>query len=249
MENDSISERFVNVLIEKAKSGVEVRCLFDAVGSFFFANSPLSAKLTESGVKLEFFNWLSPFAPRSNHSSFWYFRNHRRNIIIDNKIAYTGSICIGEEMRNWIETVIEIDNPTTISKMLRVFNADWQLARKDIRKRAKKIPSGSDGLNFVTNSPIPSRHFLYKELVRSIKRAKNFAYLTTPYFIPDNRLIKSLRRAVNRGVDVRIIIPLETNHHLVDRGSQTYFDECLKAGIRIFRHKIFIHSKTAVIDN
>ncbi len=248
MENDSISERFVNVLTQKAKSGVEVRCLFDAVGSFFLANSPLATRLTESGVKLEFFNWLSPFAPSSNHRSFWYFRNHRRNIIIDYKIAFTGSICVGEEMKDWIETEIEIDNPITISRMVRVFNADWQLARKDIRRRSKKIPIGSDGLNFITNSPIPSRHFLYKELIKAIQRADHFAYLTTPYFIPDNRLIKSLRAAVRRGVDVRLIIPLETNHYLVDRGSHTYFEECLKVGIKIYRHGKFIHSKTAVID-
>jgi len=247
VENDVISHELAAVLIERAKAGVEVKCLFDAIGSFYLGRSHLPQEMIAAGVQLEFFNWLRPYSPKSQ--KLLYFRNHRRILIIDGKKAFTGSICFADHTKPWREAVLEIDEPAIITKMKEVFMMDWYRARQRKFKLRRKAPEGADGFYFVTSDPLPRRRFLYYRLIEAIRQAKTSVYLLTPYFLPDSRLLRVLKLAVRRGVDVRVLIPASSNHRIVDLGAETYFEDVLMAGIKIFRHQFIVHAKTTVIDD
>ncbi len=240
-------QAFVDILCQKASEGVEVRCLFDALGSFAFGRSSLHSQLLNAGAKVNFFNWLKPF---SNHNKkFIYFRNHRRLLILDGISAFTGGICIDDATAYWQDTQVEVTGPV-VEKMKDVFNRDWYSSeRVGLKLSRKKSPYGAEGFYFFTSDPLPHKRYLYYRLITAIKHAKNYIYLTTPYFLPDHKLSLALNKAVKRGVDVRLLVPKRSNHQLVNRGSQTYYDYFLSHGIKIYRTPIMIHDKTGVIDD
>jgi cardiolipin synthase len=102
---------------------------------------------------------------------------------------------------------------------------------------------------FCTNSPHLRQRFIYNELIDVIRNAKKYIYLTTPYFVPDIRLLRVIRLAAKRGVDVRILLPLVSNYRSIDFAAQSYFTLLLKAGVKIYRHTgQMLHAKTAVVD-
>jgi cardiolipin synthase len=247
VEDDEISKRLCDTLSRKAREGIEVKCLFDAVGSFNLGRSKLLSELSASGVQVEFFNWLWPFAPQNE--KVLYFRNHRRVLLIDNKKAFTGSICFGDYTKEWKEAQVEITEPLLIEKMKEVFTIDWYRAKKRQLRIRKKAPEGQDGHAFVTSDPLPRRRFLYYRMISAIRKAEKSIYFITPYFLPDNRLLRALKVATSRGVDVRVVLPLSSGHSIVDYGARTYFEQALFSKIKIYRHQFVLHAKTAIIDD
>jgi cardiolipin synthase len=102
---------------------------------------------------------------------------------------------------------------------------------------------------FRTNAPHMRQRFIYNELIEAIRNAKKYIYLTTPYFVPDIRLLRVIRLAAKRGVDVRILLPMISNYKSIDFAAQSYFTLLLKAGVKIYRYTDpMLHAKTAVID-
>jgi cardiolipin synthase A/B len=236
---------FLNLLSQKAKEGLDVRCIFDALGSFTLGRSKYVEEMHNAGVKILFFNWLRPFSP--HNQKFLYFRNHRRLLIIDDRTAFTGGICVGEDKKGWIDTQAQVEGPV-VSNMKEVFMMDWFRATR--RKfRRKRIPIIEGDFMYVTSTPLPRRRYLYYQFIEAINQAKYSINLITPYFLPDHKLTRSLIKAARRGVSVRLLIPLNSNHPIVNIGSQTYFEYFLMNGIEIYRHPEMLHSKTAAIDD
>jgi cardiolipin synthase len=242
---DDVAIPFHELLCQKAQEGVEVKCIFDALGSFYLGRSPYLEKLTRAGVGVQFFNWLRPFA--HHNQKFLYFRNHRRLLIIDGETAFTGGVCIGNRMALWQETAVEATGPV-VEQMKEVFLQDWYQAQK-IKRRKKRLPSGGEGFYFFTSTPLPRQRMLYHRLINAIRQAKLYIYLNTPYFLPDFRLGHALTEAAKRGVDVRVLVPFKTDQSWVDRGSHTYYDHLLLHGVKIYRAPFMVHDKTAVIDD
>lgn len=244
---DESAKTFIDVLCEKAKQGIEVRCLFDALGSFALGRSPLLLqKMQEAGVRIHFFNWLKPFS--HHNQKFLYFRNHRRMLIIDEETAWTGGICIDNETAQWQDTQVEVTGPVVL-QMKEVFLRDWFGTKYFKKQGKKKEPAGAEGLYFFTSTPFPRRRYLYYRLISAIRQAKTYIYLTTPYFLPDHKLSMALKDAVKRGVEVKLLIPGRSNHPIVNRGSQTYYEDFLLHGVKIFLSNIMVHDKTGAIDD
>lgn len=246
--NDEISQKFVELFIRKQKAGVRVRVLCDTVGGWALFNSSLPREMRESGVDIRFFNVVSPWRIGSFFS--WFFRDHRKILVIDGKIGFTGGVGIRNEMASWRDTHVKVSGPIVL-EMERAFNELWaQAAEKDILSRIKKIKTYAKGFHFVINAPYWRKRFIYHDMVEAIRSAQKYIYLTTPYLVPDNRFLRILRLAVQRGVDVRIIVPKQSNMPFVERASQAHFDMLLEPGVRIFQyHHGFLHAKTAVIDD
>lgn len=248
--NDKVGQEFLDLCAKKAREGVKVRILCDEVGSFPLARSNIE-NIVSSDVELRFFNSLIPWDP--NTESLWYFRNHRKLLVVDDVIGFTGGACISEEMRGWRESHVRVEG-SVVKEMKEAFNIMWNKEYKKAKfyfkkKQRKNEVSGSQKeFSYITNSPLPRKRFMYHELLSAIKRTEHYLYLTTPYFLPDHRLLRTIKKAVKRGVEVRLIVPLHPNHLIVDIASRTFFYDCLKAGIRIFRYKNMIHSKTMVSD-
>lgn len=246
LHTDEIGNQFIAVLKEKAKEGVNVRLLVDSAGSFGFYSSLVPDMLREQGVKVSFFNTFFPGA-KASHTP-WLFRDHQKLLIVDSAVAFTGSICLGEEMRDWRDTHVEVRG-SIIPGMEYEFNKMWKYSHKRRFRPKMKKPLSPDGLNYITNAPLPRRRFLYFTLIEAIRGSTKYIYLTTPYFIPDRRLFRVLSLAARRGVDVKILLPFASDHWFADIASHSHFGRTLMSGIKIFRYKNkMIHAKTGVID-
>lgn len=265
--DDAIGKQFIEVCTEKAAEGVRVRFLWDAQGSFSFFGSSLADDLKKKGIRLVFFKTLIPgFFSVHNYRS-WFFRNHRRSLIIDEHVAFTGSICVWEKTAAWRDMQVEVEGPV-VAEMVEAFQRMWdrasgkKLAREEKqsrrilnkRKRAYiKKYGGRDNAEFTyeTNSPVPKKRFMYYRLMEAIRAARKSIYITTPYFVPTRKLSRLIRLAAHRGVDVRIIMPKASNHPVVDIGARSFFQDMLDAGVKIYLYngEMMIHNKTFVIDN
>lgn len=242
---DNIGRKFVETLIERARRGVKVRLLLDAMGSVGIGQSKLIEAMESAGIEVRFFNWIFPFSKGNKRT--WYFRNHRRALIIDSQILFTSGICIADQMKYWRETTVEMTGEI-IDQVQLPFDKTWDQAHKRTMKMGTRAKTNLDGFTFLTQAPLPRQRYLYFRFIEAIRQARQYIYITTPYFLPDNRLQRVLILAKQRGVDVRILVPEYSDHPVVDRGSHTYFHKILSAGIKIYRYKEMIHSKTAVID-
>lgn len=249
IRND-IGERFIEVCIKKAQQGVKVRFLWDAVGSFSFFGSSTVEELKSKGIELIFFKTLFPSFYEVHNYKSWYLRNHRRTLVIDGKVGFTGSICVSDEMKDWRDTVVKVEGEV-VEEMHFAFERMWYRAQK------KKIPGEFSESNFkknrefkyITNSPIPGKRYLYNEVMNSIRNANEYVYITTPYFVPTRQMYKLLRKVASDGVRVKLIIPEKTDHPVVDLCARTFFKKLLKAGVRIYLYKgEIVHSKTIIID-
>jgi cardiolipin synthase len=247
LDVDDVGIYFLNALRKKSREGVKVRLLVDAGGSYlFYMASTLKAELRADGVELSFFNHLIPLYNRT--LSLWYFRNHRRSIIIDKKICYTGGICFSKNMEEWRDTMIRMEEPSVTLDMERAFQRMWDLSEHRVFDKRLK-PTGTSWL-YVTNAPLPGKYYYYNAFIDLIRKAKKEIFLTTPYFVPDHSFFRALYRAQKRGVNVHLLIPDHSDHRLVDHAGDFYKHRLIKKGARIYRYtKEMIHSKTAVIDD
>lgn len=248
LDVDDVGLALLEALREKAKQGLKVKLLIDAGGSYVFYLSNLHKEIRKDGVELSFFNHFLPWY--SKNLRLLYFRDHRRTIIIDEKIAYTGGVCFSNNMSGWRDTMMRIEGDSdAVSDMHMAFKRMWSLSNHHrFTKRHK--PSEKKEFYYLTNAPLPGRRYLTKKFISLVKSAQKEIFLTTPYFVPDAKLFKALQKALKRGVKVHLIIPSESNHSLTDRAGDFQKEHLLKLGIKIYMYeKMIIHAKTAVFDD
>ncbi len=246
--DDIIGKQFIEALRERARAGVTIRILLDAVGSFAFSNSPLPASLREEGIEVRFFNPVGLW--RTKNISSWFFRDHRKILVVDTLVAFTGGSGIRDDMAEWRDTDVRVTGHV-VQEMKYAFDQMWvQSLNTDFFSRIKQAGRAVRGFHFLTNAPYWKKRFLYDNMIEAIRSARVSVYLTTPYFVPDRRLRRVLRLARKRGVDVRILVPKDSNELFVGRASHSYYKELFASGVRIYHYtKEFLHAKTAVIDD
>lgn len=244
---DDFGRRLIDICAERARNGVKVRFLWDAAGSFTLWGSDIKKELKEKGIELVYWRTLIPGYYNVPNFRSWYLRNHRRSLIIDQKIGYTGSICILDSMKNWRDTNVRLEGRILL-EMSNSFERMWERATKE-KILSRRILIKNSPFHYVTNFPAPGRRHLYKQIVEAIKRAKSHIYITTPYLVPTGRLHRLIKHASENGVDVRILLPEKTDHPTVDLGGRSYFSSLLQSGVRIFLYTgNMIHSKSIAID-
>lgn len=244
---DEIGQQFIDEFAKKAAAGVKVRMIADYVGSFSFINSAAMKKLKEAGIEIISYNPVKPW--RLHNYSSWFFRDHRKILLIDNEIAYTGGVGIEKPMIGWRDTEVRLTG-SVITEISYVFNRMWQIGNEGKFKRFRLDRFKENEFRFFTNSPHFRQRFYYKHLVRACRNAKESIYLTTPYFIPNQHLLFVLMRAARRGVDVRLVTPNHSDLRFVDMARNSFYTLVMKAGIRIYHYNDrVIHSKAVVIDD
>jgi cardiolipin synthase A/B len=248
-KDDSTGRRFRDLLIKKARAGVEVRVLCDAVGSPVIGTR-FSRRLRRAGARVARF--LPPSllaAPRLN------FRNHRKILVIDGRVGVIGGFNIADEYRTrWRDMGVRLEGPA-VDQMQEVFAEDWYYAtgealadttyfgRWDVADhdgaRVALVASGPD----MYSSPIHDALFV------AMNGTKERLWIMTPYFIPSASLLSSLRVARYRGVDVRIMVPGVSDVPLVRWAARSYYPELLEVGVRIFEYlPSMMHAKVTIFD-
>lgn len=245
---DDFGSKFIDVCARKAKEGVKVRFMWDAAGSFNLFGLGTVEDMKSKGIEMLFFKTLFPgFFDVPNYKS-WYFRNHRRTLIIDGRVGFTGSICVDERLKDWRDTNVRIEGPV-VKDMISAFERMWDRAQGKKLPKIKKEKYADHAFRYITNNPIPRNRRLYNHIVDAIRHSRKYIYITTPYFVPTRRLARVLRLAAHRGVDVKIIMPEWSDHPFVDLSARTFFHSILESGVQIFLYKgKMLHSKTMVID-
>jgi cardiolipin synthase A/B len=245
---DDFGKKFIDVCAERAEGGVEVQFLWDAAFSFSIRGSGIIEELKKKNIKLVFWKTLIPDYSKVPNWRSWFLRNHRRTLVIDGKIGYTGSMSVYDKMKNWRDTNVRLEGGV-VREMKNAFDRMWARATKTHNTMPKRIKVRDPEFRYITNYPAPGRRHIYAEMLDAIRSARNYIYITTPYFVPTHRLIRVIRLAARRGVDVRLIVPEISNHQAVDIATRSYFNTLLESGIRIFLYSgNMIHAKTMVVD-
>ena len=247
---DELGQKLLDICAERAATGVKVRFLWDAYGSFTFWGSNIIEELRGKGIELTFWKTLLPEYTKVPSMRSWYLRNHRRTLVIDERIGYTGSICFADAMKDWRDTNARFEGPV-VASMQYAFDRMWARAQKKKDLPQRRLPRDRE-FSYETNYPAPGKRRMYRALVEAVRGAEQYVYLTTPYFVPPHRLIRVMKLAAHRGVDVRLLLPERSNYYSVDLGAQSFFTTLLESGVRIFlypnKNGNIIHGKTAVVD-
>ncbi|MBI4363766.1 MAG: hypothetical protein HY545_02860 [Candidatus Doudnabacteria bacterium] len=196
-----------------------------------------------------FYNRISPW--RLYNFTSWFWRDHRKITVIDSQIAYTGSLGIKSYMSGWRDTHVRITG-RVVDQIQDAFEQMWHAAKIDKKFfRFKKRHYSANEFNFLINSPYERNRFIRRAFITAIKSAREYIYLTTPYFVPDLGFFRELIRAAKRNVDVRLLLPGLSDHKILDVASASYIGLSLRAGIRVFKYRTdrFMHAKTAIVDN
>jgi len=243
---DEIGQRFIDLFIKKSAEGVRVRLIFDMVGSYPLYISRLPEQLQRSGIEVRFFNPVSPWRIRNFTSNF--FRTHKKLLVIDHKIVHTGGVNIRDDMKDWRDSHVRLQGDLGEEAGF-IFARMWRIVEQGKFLPFKKPSIYVKNFAFRTNSPHFRQRFIYNELVEVIRNAKKYIYITTPYFVPDIRLLRVLRLAAKRGVDIRILLPIKSDHLTVDLAAQSHFTLLLKTGVKIYQYSdSMLHAKTVVVD-
>lgn len=244
---DVIGSRFIKILEAKRKEGVKVRIICDAVGSHSLRNSEILERLTQQGIQVRFFNPVKPW--RVGNFSSWFLRDHRKLLIIDKNILHAGGVGIDDRMDGWRDTNVRLEGEVALQADA-IFEQIWQFPKRKFLKFDPRVTQNIE-FSFLVNSPRYRSRYIYKSLLRAIKNAQNYLYISTPYFVPSIRIFRALNKAARRGVDVRLLLPEKSDVYVADIAAGSYFALALRAGIKIYLYnpKIILHSKTAVCDN
>ena len=253
-KKDHLGNQIRDLLIKKAKQGVKVRLLLDHFGSFSLGGKYFK-ELKEAGGKVSFSFPLSLRNFQLNN------RNHRKIVIIDRKIAYIGGFNIGDEYLGnnvntgyWRDTHIRIQGPGIIDLQVRFF-LDWRNAgNKDIVIDENVFPEnhvrGSVPLQVLSSGPDSQLETIKLAYIEMINNAKEYIYIQTPYFVPDETFVDALRIALLKGVDVRIMIPNKQDHIFVYWATYSYVGDLLPLGLKAYTYENgFLHAKTIVVDS
>jgi cardiolipin synthase len=250
-DGDSEGRKFRDALIERARAGVNVRVLYDAVGSLA-THHAFWKSLLDGGVKVK------AFLPRRIP---WRLnlRNHRKLLIVDGKTAFTGSMNVGERhLRyggNFIshDIVVRVRGPV-VNSMQRVFARDWFFAcGENLDDEPIFGNSGVQGdtvVQVLESGPDEILDEYLSVIVSAIHHARKSITLVTPYFVPDETLLSAMLITCRRDVAVRLVIPEKSNKLLIDKASRNYTRRLVEMGAEIYeRPGTMVHMKIAVIDN
>ena len=257
-EDDEIGRKIEQVLIEKAKEGIDIRFIYDDFGSRSIRRT-LAHRLNENGVKAFPFLriYFIALANRLNY------RNHRKIIVIDGQTAFVGGINVDDRYINnennktyWRDTHMRIDGPG-VQYLQYLFLCDWNFcAGSKLHPDANFFPPENNVQNrdnkvvqIAASGPDSGAPAILFSILQAISLATNEILITTPYLIPGESLLDALIIASLGGVSVKLLVPGNSDSLLVNAAARSYYDDLLKRGVEIYQYtKGFVHAKTMVTD-
>ena len=249
-------ESILEILERKAKEGLDVRVIYDDMGSFFTLPGTYTEKMEARGIKCLSFNRVHPVLNTLMNR-----RDHRKIMVIDGKVAFSGGINIADEYINvkkrfgqWKDNIIRISGDAVWS-MTVMFLTHWNALRKEdddfFRFRAyTDEPAGKGYLAPFSDTPLDDDRASQDIYQGIMNQAQKYCWISTPYLIIDNELMNTITFTAKRGVDVRIITPGIPDKRLVWRITRSYYAPLIEAGVRVFEYEPgFLHSKAVVSDD
>ncbi len=263
---DESGKRFLALLEKKAREGVEVRVIYDLLGYLKGRRRDYRPLIDAGGMVYSYLPTLLSSVISVNYHM------HRKIVVIDGRIAYTGGINIGDDYLGldpkktpWRDTAIRMTGGSVHAVQFR-FLADWHYLDKQAG-RTKAYPNkvtdparlksyfpqpaetGNAGVQIITSGPDQEYATIKDSYMKMVGSAKKYIYIQTPYLVPDESLTEALRLAARSGVDVRVMIPGIPDKKFVYYITLSHVEELLSSGIKVYTHKGFLHAKTVVMDD
>ncbi|HAQ06428.1 MAG TPA: cardiolipin synthase [Bacillus bacterium] len=255
--SDRLGKEIIEILIEKAEEGVEVLFMYDAAGSMMFRSKDLNEML-DAGIRAH------PFSPLKYgfFNQKFNFRNHRKIIIIDGEIGFTGGLNVGVEYLGenenfgfWRDTHMLLTGEAVYT-LHTVFLLDWEYVSGERvleNQRAIKKPVEDEELDgaiqVVASGPDTQQGIMSDFYYTMLSCAAQSIWIATPYFVPDEAIRTALRVAAAKGIEVRIMVPEINDSYLTQYASRSYFAELLRNGAEIYSYKKgFLHQKVIIVD-
>ena len=255
IRNDDTGHRFLEILAEKAAQGIEVRLIYDAVGSLGLDARRLAA-IRAAGGHAEAFLPVNPLRRR------WaiHLRNHRKMIVVDGDVGFTGGMNIGDEYSgrarrrggvHFQDQHLQLRGPA-VGDLAQEFAEDWSFTTGELLPlppRPEPAPGGSAVVAVVPSGPDQEHNATGMVYFAGIASARERIYLTTPYFIPDEPTASALLASAMRGLDVRVLLPAKNDVALVRAAARSYYKRLIGGGVRIFEYQpSVLHTKSMVVD-
>lgn len=257
-------------LLDAADRGVTCRILLDSIGSRDFLASDTAKMLIRKGIKIQ------EALPAGIINALFQrvdIRNHRKIVVIDGKIAFTGSQNMVDPdvfkkdagVGNWIDVMIKLEGPV-VESLAGIFISDWFIETEtnsfqpenllgdieSVREASDVIvcpPAGNSAVQLVPSGPGVAPDAIHSLLLTTLYAARRELILTTPYFIPDEPLLVALKAAAQRGVNVKIIVPKYNDSKMVKYASRARYEELVESGVQLYLfHGGLLHSKTITVD-
>ena len=253
-EDDAIGRMVRDVLIEKSRSGVEVRVIYDDVGCWHVPNR-FFERMREAGIEVRSFLKVR-FPHFTNKVNY---RNHRKIIVIDGRTGFVGGMNLAERYVRgfswgiWRDTQLMLKGKA-VHGLQTAFLLDWYFVDRTLISAAKYFPKldnpGSSLVQIVTSEPVGPWREIMQGLVKAMSEARKYFYIQTPYFLPTEPMLVAMQTAALSGVDVRLMLPYRTDSRLTHLASCSYLADVLRAGVKVYLYqKGFLHSKLMVSDD
>ncbi len=249
----------LDILKEKVKEGVKVRVIYDDMGCFLLLPKDYPKMLNSYGIECVVFNPFKPFLTVKQNN-----RDHRKIVVIDGKVAFTGGINLADEYINvkvkhghWKDAAIMVKGKAAWSFTI-MFLQMWNFCKNTVEDytmyypwKEKECDVEDDGyVQPYADSPMDSENVGEHVYLQIINNAKDYVYIYTPYLIIDDSMISALTLAAKSGVDVRIITPHKWDKWVIHMTTRSYYRELIKAGVKIYEYsKGFLHAKAFVSDD
>jgi cardiolipin synthase len=254
LEDDTIGNKVIDLLCKKAKEGIEVRLVYDDVGSDISRSN--KKRLSEAGV-LHY-----PFMPVlfSGLTGKMNYRDHRKILVVDGKVGYVGGVNIADHYINydngryWRDTHLRIEGEA-VKPLQILFFTTWDFVQEaPVKLSDRYFPNtqvqNRAGVQIVSSGPDTDWPDIMEAIFTAIMTARHYVYITTPYFIPNDEILAALQIATRSGVDVQLLIPEKSDSWISGSATSSYLQHILEAGVKVFRYKKgFIHAKTMVLDD
>ncbi len=264
IRRDETGARFLDILCDRAKAGVEVRLIYDSVGSFSIDTNRLSRIRAAGGHVAEFL----PANPLRRRWAI-HLRNHRKVIVIDGTAGFVGGMNVGDEYSGlarrrgaayyYRDTHLSVRGPA-VAGLAQTFAEDWAFAAdRDPEVQGDQIleppppPPPLEGATvkvaIVPSGPDQLHNASGAVYLRGLGAAQSRIFLSSPYFVPDEAILRTLINAGLAGVDVRVLLPKECDVRIVGLAARFYYDRLIEAGVRVFEYQPSMHhAKTVVVD-
>jgi len=255
-KSDQLGEEIKEILIERAAAGVEVKLIFDGLGSFGRISYRYKRELREAGVEFSYFLDLNRFIARLKIN----YSNHKKIVVIDGKTAYTGGMNIGDEyitggrhFPSWRDTHIRLTGGS-VSILQAIFLSDWCNCRKEMLIKDNFFPDQGVEIKGVPvqiavsgpDSRWDSIELLYFNMITN---ANHEVFIQSPYFIPDLAMLKAMESAALSGIRITLMMTGHPDKRVAWWTAFTYFRPLLRAGVRILHYSEgFLHSKVVIMD-
>lgn len=251
---DAVGARIMDALIERARAGVQVRLLVDAVGSGALRLRH-RLRLRAAGIEVARFHRLRFWSVKPLFN----FRTHRKIVVVDGVVGFTGGVNVTADHderhspRAFRDTHLRLEGPA-VRWLQIVFLEDWEYATgrcpTDLTYFPEVVERGERVVQIVASGPDSEHEPIKHVYFAAITSAEQRVQLRTPYFVPDEAMLSALTTAALRGVDVRVLVPLHSDSRLVSAAGRSYFEELLRSGVRVYEYlPRMLHAKTLVVDD